>query len=175
MTEPLTPEIVDDDAHLPEIGKMKLTREQWQAFEAYCRAPTAREGREAAMGVAGVSRATFYRWEGSEWWAALWQIFVQAAHQDFQRDMHASAHKFSGALIDVADGTRKPDESPGASVNAALAYMKMGRTPLIDSRPQQVTNILNNSGEINLNKAGELSSDELLAIATGQKPMPEGL
>jgi len=184
MNEPRTPEVEvllpeeSDDTGLPVLAGHQVTYSQWEAFEAYCRAPNSRDGVKKAAKAAGVAIFTFYTWRRSEWWKILFDYYMRGKQQDFHRDLLENSKHFSDAMVDVAKGNRADDKSAGAAVNAALGFAKMGPAPLIDNRSQlsieqNITNTTIEKADIQV-LVQNMSQEQLLEYTTTGR-MPAGV
>ncbi|HEC61458.1 MAG TPA: hypothetical protein ENI27_04315 [bacterium] len=179
LPEPKVEVLEDEESSegLPVYYGHQVTQQQWDAFDVYCRA-SRKNGVQAALRAAEITQVTFWRWRRSKWWAALFDEYMGGKLQDFHKDLLAESEVFSKALIDVAGGKRAIEESPNASVNAALGFAKMGPAPLIDNRSQ--VNLQQNFNQTNIEKADilvlvqNMTQEQLLEFNTTGK-IPAGV
>ena len=178
MSEPIGEvEIINPDATeeagLPVLAGYQLTRQNWEAFEAYCGATKKNDAVKLAAKAADVMPQTIRIWQREPWWAKLFDYFMATKQQDFHRHLLANSTKFSNALVEVADGKRATDSSARAAVEAASIFAKMGPKPLLETRAQIQNNNLNvKSVSITVAVLEGKTQNEMLKMATGLMPAP---
>lgn len=124
-----------------------------------------------------ISDVTLWKWRKSAWWATLHDRHIQQSKDKYEMDLAEKHGSFSKALVQIAEGKRKGDNSAMAAVTAARLYMEHGQKPLIQRSPmvqidaRKQFNMFNVTPEQLSEVLGKLTAEQMIEInQTGRMP-----
>ena len=161
---------------LPIVAGHQLSPQEHVAFHVWYRTGD----KQAAADAAKITRTRFNSWKKSAWWDALWRERFAERNMDLERDLTEADDVALDAYRGILAGERSGDKSVNAQALLIGKRLAIGSRPIEIKRPDvQITNTkVEIAGNVNIAMLSKsldgLSEEDLLAVATGAKPLPEG-
>lgn len=158
------PEMLNEDS-LPSVNGQQITVKQWKAFMCFL----ANDGHTVnSAEAAGIDRTTLWKWRKEPWWDWLAKHYILDQQQRARLMLATKMQTAIGTLEHILTSTNADDKTLGAKGNAVRMVLEAFDDPIIKKTPtlQNIQNIFNNHGTINIAKLKGLPPERLHEIAT---------